>query len=154
MAYKEIGDLHHEEVCDYVGQFEKFMMDAHDNVNTMNLMRSDIRRLVEERDALKKELEFRNEVTRDQLPKIKAETRKQQEIIADEAIATFISLLPQEQRRGLAKKHEQAIKLAVDHIERRREARSRISYAKYGQSVPMPDGQPDMCPDEVRAMYQ
>lgn len=85
--------------------------------------------------------------------------RKRMEMIADEAVATFISLLHPHKNlsSGMActvsKFHEDSIVIACDAIEKREEAYRRISYAKHGQWTPMPDGN-DMSPEEVRAMYQ
>ena len=92
-------------------------------------------------------------MTRDQLNSIKEETRKQRELIADEAIACFISLLPGKIPKDWSEKHEKAIALAIDACERRNEAFRRLRYARRGESVPMPDGEPDMDINEVKAMY-
>jgi hypothetical protein len=88
-------------------------------------------------------------------------TRQEIERIADEAIAQFIhiywgagaSMTP-----GMASAvdqcHKDAIRISADVTQKRNETARRISYAKHGMSTPMPAGQPDMCPEEVRAMYE
>ena len=88
-------------------------------------------------------------------------TRQEIERIADEAVAEFIHLywgVGASMTPGMASAVDQcrkdAIRNASDAVQKRDEASRRVSYARHGMSTPMPEGQPDMTPEEVRAMYE
>ena len=88
-------------------------------------------------------------------------TRQEIERIADEAVAEFIHLywgVGASMTPGMASAVDQcrkdAIRNASDAVQKRDEANRRILHARHGMSTPMPEGQPDMTPEEVRAMYE